>query len=119
MLALLEDEPAGREVLSQVEAGGAGISWVNLGEVYYIAARRRGHGRAGDAIRAVRGRIAAEEPDESLVLEAARIKADHRLSYADAFAVATAERHRAPLLTADPEILAAARPGLTIFDLRE
>ncbi len=66
----------------------------------------------------MRGRIALEEPDESLVLAAAIIKADHRLSYADAFAVATAERHRAPLLTPDPEILATDRPGLTILDLR-
>lgn len=104
---------------TQVEAGGAGMSWVNLGEVYYIAARRRGHGRAADAIRAVRERIAAEEPDESLVMAAARIKADHGLSYADAFAVATAERHRAPLFTGDPEILGTARPRLTIFDLRQ
>jgi predicted nucleic acid-binding protein len=43
---------------------------------------------------------------ESLVLEAARVKAKHPLSYADAFAVATGRVEKAPVITGDPEILA-------------
>jgi predicted nucleic acid-binding protein len=43
---------------------------------------------------------------EPYILEAARLKARHSMSYADAFAVATARLARAPLLTGDPEILA-------------
>jgi ribonuclease VapC len=37
------------------------------------------------------------------VLEAARIKARLPISYADAFAVATAQRERAVIVTGDPE----------------
>ena len=40
---------------------------------------------------------------ESLVLDAAHIKAHHPLSYADAFAVATARHFGATLVTLDPE----------------
>lgn len=59
-----------------------------------------------------------EPPDADLVLGAAEIKAGGRISYADCFAVATAERHQAPLLTGDPEILALDRPALELVDLR-
>jgi len=38
-------------------------------------------------------------------LEAAAIKADHRLAYADAFALATAMAHGAMLYTGDPELV--------------
>lgn len=41
--------------------------------------------------------------DFDLVSEAAKIKARHPLSYADAFAVATALRHDATIITGDPE----------------
>ena len=41
----------------------------------------------------------------SVALEAARVKARHPLSYADAFAVATGRLEKAPVLTGDPEIL--------------
>ena len=51
-------------------------------------------------------RVTVREP---LILEAARMKAQHRLSYADAFAVATARLLGAPVLTGDPEILALPR----------
>jgi predicted nucleic acid-binding protein len=37
------------------------------------------------------------------VLDAAHIKANHALSYADAFAVAAAIRESATILTGDPE----------------
>jgi ribonuclease VapC len=37
------------------------------------------------------------------IIEAARIKADHPISFADCFAVATAKRESASILTGDPE----------------
>lgn len=118
MLALLHGEPAAQRVRAALAGGGAGASWINLGEAYYIAARQRGHGRAATAVEALARDLRVEEPDAALVLAAARVKANHALSYADAFAVATAERHRAPLLTGDPEIVALER-GLTVIDLRQ
>jgi ribonuclease VapC len=36
-------------------------------------------------------------------MAAARIKASHAISYADAFAAATAQKHEAVLVTGDPD----------------
>lgn len=41
--------------------------------------------------------------DSEMVLDAARIKMKNNIAYADAFAVATARRKHALLLTGDPE----------------
>lgn len=109
MLALLQAEAGAQRVEAAVHDGGAVISWINLGEVWYITARRRSSTVASAAVEAVAARITAQLPDAELVLAAGALKADHRLSYADAFAVATATRHRAPLLTGDPEVLALPR----------
>jgi ribonuclease VapC len=65
----------------------------------------------------VKGSVRTEGVDGDLVLEAARVKARHTLSYADAFAVALAERLRVPLITGDPEILAMDRE-LEVLDPR-
>lgn len=93
------------------------ISWVNLGEVFYIEARVEGDAAAAAAIERVRDGVRAEDVDVELVLAAARVKAHHALSYADAFAVALADRLRLPLMTGDPEILALDRE-LTVIDPR-
>jgi predicted nucleic acid-binding protein len=58
------------------------------------------------------------EPDWPLVRRAAAIKARGRVSYADAFCVATAQRLDAPLWTGDPEIIALAGGTLDVVDLR-
>ena len=81
------------------------MSWINLGEVSYIVERRAGTGHAGQVVRALRRQLTFDLPSETRVLEAARIKARHRVAYAGAFAVATAIAHEAVLLTGDPEIL--------------
>jgi predicted nucleic acid-binding protein len=72
---------------------------------------------ADDRTAAVRRAIRVKAPDWPLVVAAARLKAGGGISYADAFCVATAERHRAPLYTGDPEILALDAPVRRI-DLR-
>jgi predicted nucleic acid-binding protein len=66
----------------------------------------------------MRRSIEIEDPDWSLVRSAAEIKARGGLSYADAFCVATARRHRAPLYTGDPEIVALDGDDLEVVDLR-
>ena len=53
-------------------------------------------------------------PDRALILEAARIKADYPMSYADAFAAATAIQLGAPLWTGDPELLVADAAWQTV-----
>ncbi len=106
VLAVLNDEPCAGAVLELVEQHGARMSTINLGEVYYQAIRARGPKPAAEALRAVRGLVRVEGPDDDLVLAAARLKARGGVSYADCFAVATARRHEEPLVTGDPEILA-------------
>lgn len=106
VLALLNDEPAAARVDRAIASDSAVISWINLGEVIYRAIPRRGEPRTLEAVRAVRRRVQVDEVDGDLVTAAARLKAANRLSYADAFCVATAQRHDAVLYTGDPEILA-------------
>jgi PIN domain nuclease of toxin-antitoxin system len=105
VLALLNDEPAAARVERVIAADTAVISWINLGEVIYRAIPRRGESRTLEAVHAVRRGVRVENVDGDLVTDAARLKAAHRLSYADAFCVATAQRHDAVLYTGDPEIL--------------
>ena len=45
-------------------------------------------------------------PDVQDVLAAAKLKAQYRISYADAFAAALAQRENADLVTGDPELKA-------------
>jgi PIN domain nuclease of toxin-antitoxin system len=117
VLAFLNDEPAAGRVEEALLAGDARISWINLGEAYYDAIRERGEERARDALGRVRTILRAELPDQDLVLAAARLKARGGISYADCFAVATAQRHGLPLLTGDPEIIALA-DEVDVVDLR-
>ncbi|MGI8439152.1 MAG: type II toxin-antitoxin system VapC family toxin [Thermoleophilaceae bacterium] len=117
IVALLRDEAAAEQIEQTIATGRAGASWVNLGEVYYSLARRGGHSAAAAAVERVSRRILTDEPSAASIVAAAGIKARHRLSYAEAFAVEVAERHRAPLLTGDPEIVALASE-VTVIDLR-
>ncbi len=114
---MLNDEPAAERVEQAITEYSGVISWINLGEVLYRAIPRRGERKAMEAMRAVSRRLRPEDIDEALVIDAARLKAAHRLSYADAFCVATAQRHDAPLYTGDPEILALT-DMIELVDLR-
>lgn len=112
ILAYLADEEGAdkvEEYLSLARAGKAELymNVVNLGEIYYILTRRKGVEVANLSVVLLK-----EEPikfvsvDERLSLLAGRIKAFHRLSYADAFAVATAIDLKATLVTGDEEFKA-------------
>lgn len=115
---MLNDEPPAARVERAIDEDVGVISQINLGEVLYRAIPRRGERRAMDAVRAVGRRLRVEDVDGPLVISAARLKAAHRLSYADAFCVATAQRHSAALYTGDPEIVAL--PELVeVVDLRK
>lgn len=118
VVAYLRDEPAAERVGALVGRERAIASWVNLGEVLYHEARRVGFDQAAVVVRTLARAIHADEPDADAVVAAARWKARGGLSYADAFAAATSERHRAPLLTGDPELLALRDAGLQVVDLR-
>ncbi len=108
VLRYLEDAaPAAALVAELLDHGRPLMSWINLGEVHYVLRRRHGEDDAIETVRDLREVIDARLPDERLVLDAARIKADQPMSYADAFAAALAVAQDAVLWTGDPELLAA------------
>ena len=109
MLAYLQKERGSERVRDLLSADQKGtpviMNAVNIGEVYYILARERLVGEADFFIDLIVPslNIRVELNDMQDVIAAARIKAAHPLSYADAFAAATAQKHAAVLLTGDPD----------------
>ena len=77
---------------------------INAGEVYYVTARKRSPELAEEFLaRLEELPIRLVSNPFSTVLEAARIKARFPVSYADAFAAATALIEDAAVVTGDPE----------------
>ncbi len=81
---------------------------INVGETYYIIFRKRGGKEAGFFINTILPSLPIEivSNDYLDVLGAARIKAEHKLSYADCFAVHAARKYNAVIITGDPEFRA-------------
>jgi predicted nucleic acid-binding protein len=80
------------------------MNQINLGEVYYKTIRAVGIDRAKEFLENFfRLPIQIILPDSDLIWAASEIKASHSISYADCFAVATALRFGATLLSGDPE----------------
>jgi ribonuclease VapC len=109
-------EPAASRVESAL-AGDAVMSWINVGEVFYVVARVAGDESAEVVVRELRSRVRLDHAAPERILAAARIKAGHAIALGDAFAVASAVAHSAVLLTGDPEIL-EADAGWLVEDLR-
>lgn len=111
VLRFLENaEPAASLVADLLDDQRPLMSWVNLGEVHYVLRRSSGEDAAMETVRDLRDAIDVRLPDERLVLDAARLKADFPMAYADAFGAALAISEGAPLWTGDPELLVAASP---------
>ncbi len=96
-----------RDVLAKAQESGSSVlmNEINVGETYYILFRKRGPEKADyflDAILA--GLPIATVPNAfEDVIDAARIKAQYPLAFEDCFAVATALREEAVIMTGDPE----------------
>lgn len=104
------EQPAASRVLELLESGRAVMSWVNIGEAAYVIQRRHGRDAANETVDDLRARLAsAVDADADLTRQAARIKAAGGMSYADAFAAATASIRGAVLLTGDLELLGPDR----------
>jgi ribonuclease VapC len=83
------------------------LNWINWGEFFYIVKRKVGAAQAAEALHLLEQLpIELVSVDLPLVREAAEIKSEHALSYADAFCVATARRLSGTILTSDPEFRA-------------
>ena len=109
ILRFAQDEAGADRVealLSDAQKGSilAFVNEINLGEIYYITARRLG----ADFARLFLDHFstfAVERVPASweIILSAAEVKASYALSYADCFAVATALKCQAVVVTGDPE----------------
>jgi predicted nucleic acid-binding protein len=111
VLRYLEDAaPAAAAVADLLADGKPLMSWINLGEVHYVLRRLHGEQDAAVTVRDLRDVLDARLPDERAVLDAARIKVDHPLSFADAFAAALALAEGATVWTGDPELLTDNAP---------
>ncbi len=109
LIAYFNGEEAGRpviEILKKALEGDveASMCVVNWGELYYITSRERGPEQAENCLKVISGYpVEVVAADESLASDAAKLKADHKIPYADAFAAALAKRNKAELVTGDPE----------------
>lgn len=83
------------------------LSIINFGEIAYITEREQGEEKSAQILADVRRLpLVLCEVTEARVLAAARIKARHAVSYADAFAITLAQELGATLVSGDPEITA-------------
>lgn len=112
LLAFLQqEEPAASRVKavlkeSEIHKTEALASIINIGEVFYNIGRRQGKEIAEETLEELHHLPLTILPaDTETVIKAARLKIQHTISYADAFAVVTAQEHHATLMTGDPELL--------------
>ena len=91
-----------KKLLSEEERGL--LSRINWGEFYYIIRRRVGRVKAEEAL-ALLEQLPIEilPVDDQIVKEAAEIKAEYPIAYADAFCVALAKKVQGCVVTGDPE----------------
>lgn len=81
------------------------MSWYNLGETFYILAKRKNREVAEEFMTRLPSLpIGMVLPDEDAVMVAARIKASHPLAFGDAFAIGLALANNASVITGDNEI---------------
>jgi len=94
------------ELLERATGGEAdvGTCAVSLMELYYITLQEQGEDQAAQLVGLVKSwPVSWIYPDEKMLLLAGRIKAFHRLSFADAIIAAVARLHEAVLVHKDPE----------------
>ncbi len=114
LLCLKENEPGAAEVEAVLRQQGKNetvfISFMSVMELAYILEQEQGETAARQGILQLKQLpIHIVESDQPLGLAAARIKAGHKLSVADAWIAATAERLSATLVHKDPEFKSLAK----------
>lgn len=110
MIAWLLDQAAAPLFDSLVQKADVGhlrllMSWMNVGEVYYIISKRHGPERAKEFLNRLPSLpIRLVLPDEDGILAAAKVKAAYPVSFGDAFAISLAQSEKASVITGDDEI---------------
>ena len=109
MIAYFEDELGAdrvAQVLNQLIKGKAKgfMSVVNWGEVYYNTMREQGVSEAEKVtLQLDKFPIQIVDVNKELAYEAAKLKGEFRIAYADCFAVALSVQLNADLVTGDPD----------------
>jgi predicted nucleic acid-binding protein len=111
VLALLQgEEPAASRVkglLNDTQDGSTElfISIINLGKVLYRVGKVKGENEAWQTLDQIRRLpVTVLSANDKSVFAAVEFKMQHAISYADAFAAATADELGATLITGDPEL---------------
>ncbi len=110
--ALLEDEGGADVVethLFEAKAGDVAVhgSFVTLTEVEYITLQERGEEDAARALAILKAwPVNWHHSDPAVCSAAAKLKAAHKISFADAFVASLAQSLDATLIHKDPEFLA-------------
>ena len=110
LLTFIEDEPGSDRVEEVLKDAAILLPWPVLMETYYITLQEKGRAEA-DRRYALLRQLRAEilwTMDEPILLTAARLKAEHHVSLADAVVAAFAIRNNAVLIHKDPEFDALA-----------
>lgn len=105
------------EILALAKKGRcmAFLSFISLMEIYYITWQKKGEDVAKELVVLVKSLpLEIVESNERLILSAGRIKANHRLSVADAIIAATGIEKSATLIHKDPELEAVSEYIKTI-----
>ena len=116
ILEWVKEKPLTADIVDRIledAASGAArllMSAVNVGEVYYFL-RKYQDQKLADEWRRLTAvlPISIEVPTMDDVWDAASLKGQYRISYADAFAAALAQKHRCPLITGDPEFRSVSK----------
>ena len=93
-----------RGLFEQAERNQARLSMsvINLGEVLYILLKHLGEERALEYVQALQHAVTMIDADANRTIQAATLKHQYKLGYADSFAAALALEARATLVSADP-----------------
>ena len=108
-LTLIEDESGADQVQELLEKARAGevvvlVSFMSFMEVYYITLQEQEPAEAQERVNLMAALpVLRVESTQTLSLLAGRLKADHRLSVADAWIAALAQERGATLVHKDPE----------------
>ncbi len=109
LLSFFRDEP-GADIVEKILHEAANdkhelyMTAINAGEVWYMSYRKDGETKAALAWEAIKQLpLHVVNADAEFCLAAAKIKAKHKLSYADAFAAALTIQKSGVLLTGDSE----------------
>ena len=105
LLTLLEDEAGADRVETVLRQERVFLPWLTLLEAYYVTYQERGQAEADRRYALIKELPATIlwEMDEPILLKAARLKARHRLSLADAIMAALADHKEAVLVHKDAE----------------